>query len=71
MFLIMAPEYIEKHFEDITKFASIIEDRGDDEDCIKEWILQINKECYEGCVKFGCEYKLIQDKYDVDEEIFE
>ena len=71
MFLVMAPEYIENRFEDIQKYASIIEDRGEDEDCTKEWILQINQECYEGCVEHGCEYKLIVDKYDVDEEIFE
>lgn len=70
-FLIMTPEYIEKHFEDVQNYASVIEDRGEDEDCTKEWILQINKECYEGCVKHGCEYKLIVDKYDIDEKLFE
>lgn len=70
-FLIMSTEYIEKHFDNITKYASVIEDRGDDEDCTKEWILEINKECMDGCMEFGCEYTLIQDKYDVDETLFE
>lgn len=70
VFLVMAPEYIENRFEDIQKYASIIENRGEDEDCTKEWILQINQEYHEGCVEHGCEYKLIVDKYDVDEEIF-
>ncbi len=70
-FLIMSADYIEEHFADITKYASVIEDRGEDEECTKEWILQINKEYLEGCLKQGCEYRLITDKYDVDEEIFE
>ena len=62
---------IEKHFEDIRKFAHVIEDRGEDEDCTKEWILEINRECLEGCQKHDCEYKLIRNRYDVDEELFE
>lgn len=71
MFLVLSPEYIELHFEDVQNYASVIEDRGEDEDCTKEWISRINKECYEGCLKYGCEYKLIVDEYDVDEELFE
>ena len=71
MFLVMSTDYIEKHFEDIRNFASVIEDRGEDEDCTKEWILQINKEYLDGCRQYGCEYKLVTEKYDVDEEIFE
>lgn len=71
MFLIMSQEYIEKHFDDIRKFAHVIEDRGEDEDCTKEWIIEINREYLEGCKKFGCEYKLITEKYDVDENLFE
>jgi len=49
----------------------VIEDRGEDEDCTKEWIQEINKECYEGCLKYNCEYKLITDAYDVNTSIFE
>ena len=70
IYLVMSQEYIETHFEDIKKFAAVIEDRGEDEDCTKEWILEINAEYLEGCQKHGCEYKLITDKYDVDETIF-
>ena len=70
-YLIMSQEYIENHFEDIQKYAHVIENRGEDEDCTKEWILEINRECWEGCQKHGCEYKLITEKYDVDEFIFE
>ena len=70
IYLVMSQEYIENHFEDIRKYASVIENRGEDEDCTKEWILEINAEYLEGCQKHGCEYKLITDKYDVDETIF-
>lgn len=71
MFLIMSPEYIETCFEDIKKFACVIEDRLDDSCCTKEWLLEINRECLDGCVKHGCEYKLITDTYNVDETLFE
>lgn len=71
IYLVMSPEYIEKHFEDIRKYACVIEDRMEDSDCTKEWILEINKEYLEGCQKHGCEHKLIKDRYDVDETIFE
>ncbi len=70
-YLIMSQEYIENHFDDIRKYACVIEDRGEDEDCTKEWILQINQECLDGCMAFGCEYKLVTEKYDADENLFE
>ena len=70
IYLVMSQEYIEKHFEDIKKFACVIEDRGEDEDCTKEWILEINKECFERCLMYNCEYKLLTDAYDGDETIF-
>jgi len=71
IYLIMSTEYIENHFEDIKKYASVIEDRGEDTDCTKEWIMEINREYLENCKKFCCEYMLITDKYDVDETVFE
>ncbi|MDE6722763.1 MAG: AAA family ATPase, partial [Eubacterium sp.] len=40
--LIMSKEYIESHFNDIKKFASIIENRGDDSWCSKEILLKDN-----------------------------
>jgi len=70
VYLVMSAEYIENHFEDIKKYACVIEDRLDDSDCTKEWMFKINKECLENCLKFGCEYKMIMDEYDVDETIF-
>ena len=71
IYLVMSQEYIENHFEDIRKFACVIEDRLDDSYCTKEWILEINKECYEGCLTYDCAYKLITDTYNVDDNLFE
>lgn len=67
--LIMTPEYIENHFEDIKAYGSVIEKRLDDEYCTKENLLRDNKECFKMCKKYGCDYILIDDKYEVDYEI--
>lgn len=64
--LVMSKNYIEKHFEDIQQFANIIENRGDDLDCTKENILKDNLYNLEMCRKHGCNYILIDDKYEVD-----
>ncbi len=64
--LVMSIEYIEKHFDDIKKFANTIENRGDDCDCTKENILRDNIYNLEMCKKFGCPYILINDKYEVN-----
>ncbi len=65
--LIMTSEYIEQHFEDIRAFGSVIENRLEDEYCTKEMLLQDNVLCREMCEKYGCEYILIKEKYDVEE----
>lgn len=71
IYLVMSPEYIENHFEEIKKYACVIEDRLDDSWCTKEAVLEDNRSCMEGCLTYSCEYKLITDTYDVDETIFE
>ena len=71
VFLILSQKYIEHHFEDIREYANIIEDRGANEECTKEWILKTNQECLNGCLQYGCEYKLVVNGYDIDEDIFE
>ena len=67
VYLIMSEEYIEKHFDDIRKYASVIENRGYDEGLKKEELLKYNKYCYEMCEKYDCEYVLINNKYDINE----
>ena len=64
--LIMSDEYIETHFDDITRYASVIENRGDDEGFTQEGMLKDNAEMRERCRKYGAEYILIDGDYQVD-----
>lgn len=68
-FLVMTTEYIQKHFIEIKKYASVIEDRGEDEDCREELLIRDNEECLKQCLQYKCNYVLIQDTYDIDEEV--
>lgn len=68
--LIMSENYIEKHFEDIQKYASVIEERGDDEYCTKELLLRDNRVCLEMCKKYECDYYLINEEYTVTADLF-
>ncbi|MBO5056958.1 MAG: adenylate kinase [Lachnospiraceae bacterium] len=63
--LIMSDKYIENHFDDIRKFASVIEDRGEDEDCTPEMVRRDNARMLEQCIRHGAEYILIDEEYQV------
>lgn len=67
--LVMSWQYIENHFDDIRKFASLIEDRGDDEYCTLEMVRNDNAQMLEQCRKYGAEYILIDQNYEVDIEL--
>lgn len=67
--LVMSREYIEKCFDDIKSFASVIENRGDDSECTKEIILRDNIHNLEMCKTYGCNYILIDNDYKVDIEL--
>ncbi len=67
--LVMSGRYIEDHFDDIRKFASVIEDRGEDEDCTLEMVRRDNAEMLEKCIRYGAEYIYIDDVYGVDVEL--
>ena len=67
--LVMSSQYIENHFEDIKKFASIIENRGDDEDCTIEMVRRENAEMLEKCIRHGVEYISIDEAYQFDIEL--
>ena len=62
----MSQKYIEEHFDDIRKYASVIEDRGDDEECTIDRIQKENQIYLERCKQYDCEYILIDNNYDVD-----
>lgn len=67
--LVMTQGYIEKYFDDIKKFAGVIENRGDDTDCTKEKVICDNIYNLEMCRKHGCNYILIDKNYETDIEL--
>lgn len=67
--LVMSEKYIENHFDDIRRFASVIENRLDDEDCTLEMVRQDNAKMLEKCIKHGVEYISIDEEYQVDIEL--
>lgn len=64
--LVMTESYIERHFGAIKKYASLIEERLDDSYCTRENLLRDNKEALEQCRKYGCDFWLIDEAYNVD-----
>ena len=64
--LVMSENYIRKNFCDIRKYASIIEDRMDDEDCTLERVLEDNAHTLELAKKHNANYILIDEEYRID-----
>lgn len=67
--LVMSEKYIENHFEDIRKFASVIENRGDDEDCTLDMVRRDNAQMLRRCIRYGAEYIFIDEEYEVEMEL--
>ena len=67
--LVMSEKYIENHFDDIRKFASVIENRMDDEDCTLDMVHRDNAKMLEKCIRHGVEYISIDEEYQVDIEL--
>ena len=63
--LVMSKEYIRSHFSDIKKYASIVENRLDDEWCTMESVLADNTEMLDLAQKHNVDYILIDDKYEI------
>ncbi len=64
--LVMSERYIRNHFDNIRKYAGIIEDRGDDEDCTMESVLADNAETLRQCRAHNADYILIDETYEVN-----
>lgn len=64
--LVMSDIYIKKHFEDIKKYANVIENRLDDEYCTLESVLADNAHVLELCQKHNVNYVLIDDEYSIN-----
>lgn len=64
--LVMSEKYIRGHFDDIKKYASIIENRLDDSYCTIESVLADNKKELEMCRTYGTDFVSIDSDYNLD-----
>lgn len=63
--LVMSESYIKSHFDDIKKYANVIENRLDD-DCTIDGLLQDNSQVLNLCKKYNVNYVLIEDEYKIN-----
>lgn len=68
--LVMSENYIRNHFDDIKKYANIVEKRLDDSNCTIELVLKDNEEVLKMCQTYQLEYILIDDKYQLDVKLY-
>lgn len=66
--LVMSERYIETHFQDIKNYASVIENRLED-DCTIEALRQDNAWFLEQCLLHNADYLLIDEEYAVDVDL--
>lgn len=66
--LVMSENYIRNNFSDIKRFASVIENRLDD-DCSIDGLLRDNALILNACKKYNVNYVLIDDEYKIDIDI--
>ena len=66
--LVMSEKYIERHFDKIREFASVVEKRLED-DYTAETARRENAVMLEQCRRYGAEYIFIDDDYQVDIEL--
>ena len=64
--LVMTERYIRGHFADIRAYASVIEQRGEDEGLSEEALVEGHRHNLEMCQKYGCDYLLIDGEYAPD-----
>ena len=63
--LVMSENYIRTHFKDIKEYANVVENRIDDSYCTMESVIEDNAEFMDKAKKFGVNYVLIDDAYDI------
>lgn len=64
--LVMSERYIRNHFDDILKYANVIENRLDDESCTLESVLKENAKNLALSKKHNVNCVLINDTYEID-----
>lgn len=62
--LALSDAYIDADFDAITGHASDVENRMDDSDCTKEWLMECNRDFIEGFKKAGEEVTIIDSDYE-------
>lgn len=67
--LVLSEGYIRKHFADIKKYASVIENRGEDEYCTPETVIKDNAEVLKMCRLYSIEPILIEERYEIRVEL--
>lgn len=68
--LIMSEKYIREHFQDIRRYAGIVERRQDDGDCTVASLIRDNAEALALCRRHGADYTCIDSVYPADIDIF-
>ena len=63
--LVMSNNYIKEHFSEIKKYAGVIENRVSDDSCTMDKVLQENAYYLEQAQKYGLEYLLIDEAYQI------
>ena len=62
----MSEEYIKNHFDDIKKYANVVENRLDDSWCTLESVLEDNKTILAEVQKHKVSYILIDGRYELE-----
>ena len=68
----MSEDYMDTHFDDVKKYGSVIENRGEDEYCDKDVLKKDNAHNLDMCKRYGLDYFLIDKEYDINKmlEVF-
>ena len=64
--LVMSEKYIKSHYEDIKRYASVIENRLDDSDCTLETLLADNAVVLASAKAHAVNYILVDENYDLN-----
>ena len=67
--LVLSENYIKNHFDDIKKYANVVENRLDDSDCTMDSVLADNAEILRLAQMHNANYILIDEKYEIDVEL--
>lgn len=65
-YLIMSASYIKNHFDDIIKYASVVENRLDDSYITIDNLLKDNEYMLDNVIKYKLKYVLIDNEYKIN-----